>query len=28
MHWLGRIAQRDKELFVLWQLGVVPAVGE
>jgi len=28
MHWLGRIAQRDKNLFVLWQLGVVPAVGE
>ena len=28
MHWLGRIAQRDKKLFVLWQLGVVPAVGE
>ena len=28
MHWLGRIAQRDQNLFVLWQLGVVPAAGE
>ena len=28
MHWLGRIAQRDKNLFVLWQLGIVPAAGE
>ena len=28
MHWLGCIAQRDKSLFVLWQLGVVPAAGE
>lgn len=24
VHWLRRIAQRDKNLFVLWQLGVVP----
>ena len=24
MHWLGRIAQRDPTLFVLWQLGVKP----
>ncbi len=24
MYWLRRIAQRDKNLFVLWQLGVVP----
>jgi RNA-directed DNA polymerase len=28
MHWLGRIARRDQNLFVLWQLGVVPAAGE
>jgi RNA-directed DNA polymerase len=28
MHWLGRIAKRDRNLFVLWQLGVVPAAGE
>jgi hypothetical protein len=27
MHWLGRIAQRDPKLFVLWQLGVRPAAG-
>jgi hypothetical protein len=27
MHWLGRIARRDPTLFVLWQLGVVPAAG-
>ena len=27
MYWLGRIAQRDRELFVLWQLGVVPEAG-
>src|SRR5215208_1005993 len=26
-HWLGRIAQRDPKLFVLWQLGVKPAAG-
>jgi group II intron reverse transcriptase/maturase len=28
MHWLGRIARRDRELFVLWQLGVLPEAGE
>jgi RNA-directed DNA polymerase len=28
MHWLGRIAQRDPRLFVLWQLGARPATGE
>jgi len=28
MHWLGRIARRDRNLFVLWQLGIVPAAGE
>jgi RNA-directed DNA polymerase len=28
MHWLGRVARRDRELFVLWQLGIVPEVGE
>lgn len=27
MHWLGRIAQRDPKLFVLWQLGVRPEAG-
>jgi len=27
MHWLGRIAQRDVKLFVLWQLGVKPEAG-
>jgi len=27
MHWLGRIARRDRNLFVLWQLGVVPEAG-
>lgn len=27
MHWLGRLARRDKQLFVLWQLGIVPEAG-
>jgi len=27
MHWLGRIARRDANLFVLWQLGVKPEAG-
>jgi hypothetical protein len=27
MHRLGRIAQRDPKLFVLWQLGVRPEAG-
>ena len=27
-HWLGRIAQRERKLFVLWQLGVTPAAGQ
>jgi len=27
MHWLGRIARRDPQLFVLWQLGAKPAAG-
>ena len=27
MHWLGRIAQRDPKLMVLWQLGIVPEAG-
>ena len=26
-HWLGRIARRDQNLFVHWQLGVRPAAG-
>lgn len=27
MHWLGRIARRDPNLFALWQLGVRPEAG-
>ena len=27
IHWLGRIARRDPNLFVLWQLGVRPEAG-
>ena len=27
IHWLGRIARRDPQLFVLWQLGVKPEAG-
>ena len=27
MYWLGRIARRDRKLFVLWQLGVLPEAG-
>jgi RNA-directed DNA polymerase len=27
MHWLGRIAQPDPNLFVLWQFGVRPEAG-
>jgi RNA-directed DNA polymerase len=27
MHWLGRIARRDRKLFVLWELGVIPEAG-
>ncbi len=27
MYWLGRIARRDRKLFVLWQLGVLPVAG-
>ncbi len=26
-HWLGRVAKRDPDLFVLWQFGVRPAAG-
>jgi len=26
-HWLGRIARRDPNLFVLWQLGIRPPAG-
>src|SRR3990172_48506 len=26
-HWLGGIARRDPNLFVLWQLGIRPAAG-
>jgi RNA-directed DNA polymerase len=26
-HWLGRVAKRDRNLFVLWRLGVLPAAG-
>lgn len=28
MHWLGRIARRDPNLFVLWQLGIRPEAGK
>jgi RNA-directed DNA polymerase len=28
VHWLGCVAQRDPNLFVLWQLGVRPAAGK
>jgi group II intron reverse transcriptase/maturase len=28
MHWLGRIAQRDPKLMVLWQLGMKPEAGK
>jgi len=28
VHWLGRIAHRDKNLLVLWKLGVKPAAGQ
>lgn len=28
MHWLGRIARREPNMFVLWQLGVKPEAGE
>src|SRR5215207_11734589 len=27
MHWLGRIARRDPDLFVLWRQGVRPEAG-
>ena len=27
MHWLGPIAQRDPNLFVLWQRGIRPEAG-
>jgi len=27
IYWLGRIARRDPNLFVLWQLGVKPEAG-
>jgi RNA-directed DNA polymerase len=26
-HWLGRLARRDPDLFVLWQIGIRPATG-
>jgi RNA-directed DNA polymerase len=26
-HWLGRVARRDPNLFVLWQIGIRPATG-
>ena len=28
IHWLGRVAQREPNLFILWQLGIRPATGE
>jgi RNA-directed DNA polymerase len=27
IHWLGRVARRDRNLFAHWQLGVVPEAG-
>jgi RNA-directed DNA polymerase len=27
MHWLGRVARRERTLFVHWQLGIVPEAG-
>jgi RNA-directed DNA polymerase len=27
MHWLGRIARRDRTLFAHWELGVIPEAG-
>jgi RNA-directed DNA polymerase len=27
VHWLGRIARREPQLFVLWQAGVRPEAG-
>jgi hypothetical protein len=27
MHWLGRIARRDPNLFALWRLGIKPEAG-
>ena len=27
-HWLGRVAQREPNLFVLWQIGIRPAAGQ
>jgi RNA-directed DNA polymerase len=26
-HWLGRVARRDPNLFVMWQMGIRPATG-
>jgi len=26
-HWLGQVARRDPDLFVLWQIGIRPATG-
>jgi len=28
VHWLGRIARREPQLFVLWQIGIRPASGQ
>jgi len=28
VHWLGRIARREPQLFVLWQIGIRPATGQ
>ena len=27
-HWLGKIARREPDLFVLWQIGIRPAAGQ
>jgi hypothetical protein len=28
VHWLGRVAQREPDLFVLWSHGIRPAAGQ
>ena len=28
VHWLGRVARREPDLFVLWQIGIRPATGQ
>ena len=28
VHWLGTVARREPNLFVLWQIGIRPAIGQ